>query len=295
MKKIFLLAAAAFVAAGCAPKTSEPREKLLIAGSWWDSIAIIDKATKAIEWTYTLPDSAECNSVELTPCGRILFSYKEGARLIDRQGNTVWDYTDVADSAELQTATKLADGGVLLAICGNPARIVELDTLGQVRKEVTYDLGIPVPHAQFRRVAKSANGNYLIPVVTTGKLLEVDGNGTLVKEYEPGGNPFAVEELASGDLLVPIGDGHALVIVERATGNVTPVARQHDIEGVELQFVAQSSKIGDNYLISNWFGHIENKTASPQLIEIDPQGKVVWSFDDKANVQYISAFWPFTE
>lgn len=305
-----LLAVSAAGLTSCGSRPAAPQDKMLIAGSFWDTIAVVNRsAGDAIEWKYGLPEGAECNSVEIVPgTGDVLLSYKKGARVVKRDsvngsGTIVWDYTDVADTAELQTATRLPDGGYLLAICGTPMRIVELDSTGlQVRREVRYDLGIEPAHAQFRRVAKAANGNYLVPIISNGKVLEIKDDSTLVMEYNVGGNPFSVQELPGGNLFVALGDGHCAIEIERAGGNL--VQRVDSIPGVPMHFIAQSQRLSNgNTLISNWQGHLpaERQTAA-QLIEIDPAGAVVWAYNGRegrpvkgGGVDFISAFYPFTE
>lgn len=302
MKKIYTIASALslMVMASCTPSTPAQVEKIAIAGSFWDSIAIVDKASGEIEWSYGLPAGAECNSIEVTPKGDILISYKKGARLIGRDKQVIWDYTNVADTAELQTATQLPGGGFMLAVCDGPVRIIELDSLGQQTLEVTYNLGIDVPHAQFRRVIKTSNGNYIMPIITQEKLVEISPAGELVREYTmpQGSLPFSLQELANGNLLVSLGDGHALTEYDRATGQEVKTIAQNDILGVELQFVAQCQRLNSgNTIISNWMGHLENPAAcsQKQLIEINPVGEVVWSFDNKPSVKFISAFYPFVQ
>lgn len=305
-----LCGAASVMLFSCGPKPAVPQDKMLIAGSFWDTIAVVNKtAGNTIEWKYGLPEGSECNSVEILPgSGDVLLSYKKGARVIKRDsvngsGTVVWDFTDVADTAELQTATRLPDGGYLLAICGTPMRIIELDSTGlNVRKEVRYNLGIEPAHAQFRRVAKATNGNYLVPIITTGKVLEIKDDSTLVMEYNVGGNPFSVQELANGNLLVALGDLHCAIEIERAGGNL--VKKIDTVPGVPLHFVAQTERMSNgNTLISNWQGHLpaEQQTVV-QLVEIDPAGAVVWSYDGRGGrpvkgggVDFISAFYPFTE
>ena len=292
--KLAILASVAAIFLSSCGGSKPAREKLLIAGSWWDSIAIIDKQTKEIEWTYALPAGSECNSVKLTPEGNILFSYKKGARLIDRKGNTIWDYTYVQDPAELQTA-ELIDGGYLLAVCDNPMRLIELDEKGLPTSEIRYDLDIETPHAQFRQVIKSRAGTYLVPIITQGVVLEIDKNANLVHTYEVGGNPFCVEELDNGNLLVGCGDGHSFVEISRA-GDIVKTTDQSAVKGIELQFVAQVKRLSNgNTYVCNWLGHVDARYPQPMLVDLDPAGNVVWSFDDKDNVTYISAIYPFTE
>ena len=46
-------------------------EKLLLGGSGWNKIVIIDKESKQIEWEHPLQEGWECNSVAATPDGNI--------------------------------------------------------------------------------------------------------------------------------------------------------------------------------------------------------------------------------
>lgn len=294
MKKL-LVAAIAITAIACTTTISKaPVEKVLIGGSFWDSIAIIDKATKNIEWVMALPEGSECNSVCITRDGNILFSYKKGAKLIDRQGVTIWDFAEMVDTAEMQTAVQLADGNYMVASCDNPLRIVELDSLGKPIKEVKYAINIAAPHAQFRVVTKAKNGNYLIPIITTGQVLEINDAGELVKEFTPGGNPFSLYELENGNLMVSCGDGHYLAEVDRTSGET--LRKIDTLNGVEMQFVATAAPTANgNIMFSNWLGHIAGRYPQPQLVEFDSKGDVVWSFDNKDSVEYISTFYTFAE
>ena len=43
------------------------KEKLIIGGSGWQQIAIVDKASGEIEWNHELEPDEECNKVEVTP------------------------------------------------------------------------------------------------------------------------------------------------------------------------------------------------------------------------------------
>lgn len=294
MKKI-VLCVLAITAMACGAK--KPVEKLLVAGSYWDSIAIIDKATGTMDWAMALPSpGAECNSISLTKKGDILFSYRRGARLIDRTGKTIWDFKEMVDTAEMQTAVELPDGNFMVASCDNPMRIVELDSMGTPIKEIKYDLGIKNPHGQFRVVAKSTNGNYLIPIMSQGAVLEINSAGDSINTYKTGGVPFAIVELSNGNLLVSCGDAHSLVEVNRATGEAKTVLSQNDVQGATFQFVAGAAVLPNgNTIVSNWLGHIEGPCDDLQIVEFDTNKKMVWSFKNKALVKNVSAVYPFSE
>lgn len=266
------------------------QDKLLVAGSGNPHILLVDKQTGNVEWKHALEKGEECNTVALTRKGEVLYSYKRGAKLVTWDHRVVWDYP-VPDQTELQSATLLRNGGVLLGICGNPARFVELDKNGKEVNEVLLDLEVEKPHNQFRQVFQLRNKNYLIPVMARQKVLEVTRKGKVVAEHQIEGKAFSSLELKDGNLLLPCGDGHYYMVIDRRTGEELKRTNANDIPGVALLFVGQILQLkNQNLLICNWYGHTKDVTVDePQLIEIDKEGKVVWSLHDKENVGKISA------
>lgn len=67
--------------------------------------------------------------------------------------------------------------------------------------------------------------------------------------------------------------------------------KQNDIDGVALQFVAEIAAVKDHLLVCNWAGHSRVKDQ-PSLIELDADGKVVWSLCDSENIRNVSAVCP---
>ena len=143
-------------------------EKLLLGGSGWNKIVIIDKESKQIEWEHPLQEGWECNSVAATPDGNILFSYGKGAKTINRNHQEIWNIT-VPDGCEMQTARVLSDGNYLLAWTGHPAVIMEVSPKGKILSRTEYETGIDHPHSQFRQLNKNPRGNYLIPLIPLPK------------------------------------------------------------------------------------------------------------------------------
>ena len=266
------------------------QDKLLVAGSGNPHILLVDKQTGKVKWKHALEKGEECNTVALTRKGEVLYSYKRGAKLVTWDHQVVWDYP-APDKTELQSATLLRDGGVLLGLCGNPARFIELDKNGKEVNEVVLDLEVEKPHNQFRQVFQLRNKNYLIPIMTRQKVLEVTRKGKVVAEHQIEGKAFSSLELKDGNLLLPCGDGHYYMVIDRRTGEELKRTNANDIPGVSLLFVGQILQLkNQNLLICNWYGHTKDVTVDePQLIEIDKEGKVVWSLHDKENVGKISA------
>ena len=242
------------------------QDKLLVAGSGNPYVLLVDQQPGKVEWKHALEKGEECNTVALTRKGEVLYSYKRGAKLVTWDHQVVWDY-QTPDKTELQSATLLRNGGVLLGICGNPARFIELDKNGKKVNEVLLDLDIEKPHSQFRQVFQLRNKNYLIPVMAKRKIPK------------------------DGSLLLPCGDGHYYMVIDRRTGKELKRVTANDIPGVSLLFVGQIAQLeNQNLLICNWYGHTKDVTVDePQLIEVDKDGKEVWRLHDKKNVGKISA------
>lgn len=274
----------------CGSLCVSAQKKLLLGGSGWNKIVLLDKQSKQAEWMHELEPDVECNSVAYTKKGQVLYAYRGGAKLITKDHRTVWDYK-VEKECELHTASLLPDGGFLLGMAGKPARIVELDKNGKVRKEITYDTQINSLHGQIRQIRKSRRGTYLIPLVAKHIVVEIDADGKLLKSYPAEGNTFAVLELKNDNLLISCGDAHSYMEVDRNTAEVVKKVKQNDTEGVAWQFVAEIAPMKDHFFVCNWAGHSDVKDE-PSVVELDANGKVVWSLCDGKNFRNISAVFP---
>lgn len=289
MKKIFTyLFSSLFLltATSCQQKA----EKLLLGGSGWNKIVIIDKNTKQIEWEHPIEKGWECNSVAATPDGNILFAYAKGAKVITRDHADVWNIA-APEGCEMQTARILPDGNYLLAWCGHPAVIMEVNPKGDILTKTEYETGIESPHAQFRQVNKSQNGNYLIPLFATSEVREISPAGELVKTTTLTGTPFGTVALNNGNYWIACGDGHSIAEVNLDKGEVVRSFGENEIENARLFFVAQLLPTpNDGLYVCNWQGHDTNakEANSPQLFEIDGKGRVIWSINDNEKFGMIS-------
>lgn len=286
----WILAVALILCSACQKKP----EYLLLGGSGWDKIAIVNKDTKKTIWEHPLEKGWECNSVAVTPEGNILFSYSKGAKLIDREHRELWDIP-APEGCEMQTARVLPDGNCLLAWCGSPARIMEVSPEGKILSETGLDTGIEQPHAQFRQVNKNERGNYLVPLFATSEVREIAPTGQLVKSVKVEGTPFCAVPAGNGNYWVACGDAHAFQEVNLDSGEVVRTIGREDIAGAPLFFVAQLLPKADGGLyICNWQGHDPAAASGgyPQLVEIDKAGEVVWSLNDNAAFGMISSVCP---
>lgn len=265
-------------------------EKLLLGGSGWNKIVILDKHSGQIEWEHPLEKGWECNSAVAVPGGNILFSYAKGAKMITRDHQELWDIP-APDACEMQTVRLLPDGNFLLGWVGHPAVIMEVDPEGNILSRTEYDTGIKKPHSQFRQLNKNARGNYLMPLFATSEVREISPEGKLVRTTKLEGTPFTTLARTKRNYWVACGDGHSLLEVNLDRGKVLRRFGENDFQGIRLFFVAGLWPVsGKGLYICNWQGHDRNAGGadSPQLFEIDAKGKVVWRLNDKRNLGMIS-------
>lgn len=264
--------------------------KLLLGGSGWNKIVIIDKETKQIEWEYPLEKGWECNSVDCTSDGNILFSYRKGAKMVTQEHQELWNIS-VPEHCEMQTASVLPDGNILLAWTGHPAVIMEVDKEGKVISRTEFETGIERPHSQFRQVSKNERGNYWVPLMGGNRILEISPKGELVHSIVLDRSYFTVLPDEGNVAWVACGDRHTLLKADLRTGEVIKRFGQNDIQGVRLFFVAGLCESENEGLyVCNWQGHDKEakKANSPQVFEINEIGEVVWELNDNENFGMIS-------
>jgi len=267
-------------------------EKLLIGGCGWDKVAIVDKKSNTLEWIHQLQKGDDCNDVEITKAGHVLYAYKGGARLITRNQDVIWDFK-VEKGQELYTATELPSGEYLLAVCAIPSRIITLNSKGEKIKEQNFDSGITNVHGQFRQILPTRENTYLIPLMAKGEVIELTQTGEVVRRVMVGGNPFSVKLLPDGNWLVACGDAHKLVIVDPEKQTVKQTIAAEDVSKVALLFVAEINNYPNgNVLISNWNGHSKDKDQ-PKLFELDSKNQVVWTLAPNDQITNISAVYSY--
>jgi len=271
------------------------KEKFAIAGSGWQEIAIVDKASGLIEWKHALEADDECNDIEVTPDGNVLFAYKNGAKLINRKHETVWDYK-AKENEEIHTATRLKNGGFMLAICANPsAKIVELDKKGVQTKELTFPSLTFTVHDQFRQVLKT-DSLYLIPLLSKSKILRLSEDGKIRGTVFVGHEPYSVKQLSNGHLLVSCGNDHLFTDIDPELKQVDNFTLTKEIKGASLLYVAEIipfEKTGHK-IIANSNMYSDDK-SQPLLIEIDENNEVVWSLPFNRQIKNITAVYSFKE
>ncbi|MFI3292330.1 MAG: hypothetical protein SNG27_01940 [Rikenellaceae bacterium] len=273
MKRIFKFA---LCAAAIMCTVSLSAQQLLVGGSGWAKVAIIDKQSKDVLWEYPLEKGWECNNAVALKGGNILFSYKKGARVVTPSKETVWDIK-APDGCEMQSVKLLANGNSLIAWCGHPLTIMEVNSkTGEIISKTEYDTGVEKAHGQMRQINKMKDGNYIVPIVSQKFIHIVSPEGKLIKKIEIPGNPFATELIKGTTYLVAGGDAHNFFEVDMATGEVSNLVDENGIKNAPLFFAGGIEVNKKSIYLCSWQGHSKGKTG-PKVMELDSDMNILWS------------------
>ena len=262
----------------------ETHTKLLMGGSSFNKVIIIDKETQKIEWEHALKEEWECNAVSFTPQGNILFSYRSGAMEVTMDHQIVWNM-EVPEGCEMQTASVLENGNYLLAYGGHPAVIMETDKNGKILSRTLYETGVKNCHSQFRQIIKKGE-NYLVPVMGAGEVREITKDGEVLSTIKAENNLFTVKMIDDTFCWITCGHTHKVLKANMVTGEIIKEFNENNIDGCKIDFAAQikDSENGELYLC-NWQGHSGKITGISSLIEMTEDGKILWQLDPNMTSQ----------
>jgi len=275
-----------------AVQTGPPR-RVIAADSSTKTLAAISPDGR-VEWK--LPCGA-IHDLHLLPNGHLL--YQDGWTTIvelDADRRPVWTYDAKGNGnanrpAEVHAFQRVANGTTMVVESG-PARILEVDRAGVITREVPLTVKSPSAHSDTRNARKTAAGTYLVAHEKDGVVREYDATGRVVWEFDvplfdrekkPGHGPeafgdqvYSAVRLDNGNTLIGTGNGHGVLEVTPAKVLVWQVG-QRDLPGVVLAWVTQVERRpnGNTILVNCHAG-----PEQPQILEITPDKRVVWSFRD---------------
>jgi hypothetical protein len=261
----------------------EVKHRFIASGSGMKEIVIVDE-NGDIEWSY--PSGKECNDVSMLSDSTILFSCRTGAKMVNLNKEVLWEYKG-EPKTEVQSASMLKNGRILIIQNGTPAKLMEISKKGKVKKQLIIPTTKENPHAQFRNIRKTGKGTYLIGYFSENKVCEFDKSGKIIRTIPMKGNAFSSVRLENGNTLIACGDGHRLIEVDKNNKEVWTL-EENEIPGHPLRFVANIHRLPNgNTVICNWGGH-GHRNGQAQIFEITRDKKVVWEVSDWDKFKTIS-------
>lgn len=273
-------------------KTIAPGRKVIISDSSKQTLALLE-ADGTIAWRVKI---GPLHDLHVLPNGNILFQ-KNWTHILEVDPKTdkvVWEYhckpTDEgAGKVEAHAFQRLEDGNTMIAESGN-ARIIEVNPKGEIVKQIKLQVDQPRPHKDTRLVRKTKEGTYLVAHEYHGLCREYDAEGKVIWEYEvplfdkepAGGNGvksygnalYSVQRLPNGNTLIGTGNGKSVIEVtpeKKVVWHLTP----EDLDGIEFAWITTVQVLKNGNLI---VGNCHAGEENPQLIEVDRDKKVLWSY-----------------
>ncbi len=164
---------------------------------------------------------------------------------LDKTGEVVWKYeagkSPKGGPIEIHAFRRLPNGLTMIAESG-AARIIEVDRAGKVTHTIPLAIENPDPHRDTRLVRPTPEGNYVV----------------------------------AHEALVGTGDGHRVIEVSPGKEIVWEVT-ERELPGVQLAWITMVDRLENG---NTWIVNCHAGPENPQILEVAPDKKVVWSFKD---------------
>ena len=142
-----------------------------------------------------------------------------------------------------------------------------------------------------RNARRLANGHTLATHYGEQVVREYDSQGKVMREIPAAGGPHSAVRLPNGNTLIACGDltKSARVFEADPSGKIVWEVKDGDLPGISMKFMAGLQRLPNgNTVMSNWLGH-KQFGAGPQLIEVTPDKKVVWTYANEPAMRTISS------
>ena len=196
---------------------------------------------------------------------------------VDGKGKEVWKYKPAADTGkvEIHAFRRLENGLTMIAESGT-SRIVEVNKEGAIVHSTPLKVSTPNPHRDTRLVRITPDGTYVVAHEGEKCIREYDREGVVVWEYEVGSQLYSAIRLSNGNTLIGTGDGHRVIEVSKDKKIVWEV-NESDLAGVKLAWITMVDRLTNG---NTWIVNCHAGPNNPQILEVSPDKKVVWSFKD---------------
>lgn len=198
---------------------------------------------------------------------------------IDAEGNEVWKYqagkTSTGGPIEIHAFRRLSNGLTMIAESG-AARIIEVDRDGKIVHSIALAVKTPDAHRDTRLVRPTPEGHYLVAHEALGVARQYDRSGKVVWEYDVGSKLYSAVRLTNGNTLIGTGDGHRVIEVSPDKKIVWEVTEK-ELPGVQLAWITMVDRLANG---NTWIVNCHAGPDNPQVLEVSPDKKVVWSFKD---------------
>lgn len=219
--------------------------------------------------------SQQTNDVWALPNGEIMFTWRRGLKIYDKDSKLVFEWTSPDKKDEIHTCQPLADGSIMIAQNG-PSKIIEINRKGETLKEILVKTKNNNLHMRFRMCRKLTNGNYLCMISCDNEIRELDSSGKLIRVIRDipdvkMGKAHAVTRLKNGNTLFSTGAGCMAVEVDKDNKVVWKLERK-DLPEIKMGFMTGLNRLPNGNTVICFY------QGSHHIIEVDKEKKLLWKW-----------------
>ncbi|MDB4333129.1 hypothetical protein N9115_00375 [bacterium] len=249
---------------------------ILVGASYGKNVLAICEVDGSVLWQHKTegPQSGHTghHDVQLLADGNILFhdSWSVTSEITPKK-EIVWKHD--SKGANVHAFQRLENGHTMIAESGL-GRIVHLDKKGEVKKE------IPLPkngRHQTRMVQVLPNGHYLSCAENPGVVTEYDDAGKIVWEFPTDTRVFGAIRLKNGNTLIATGSGNSILEVSPEKKIVWEMKKKIPGTEIELAWTTDLQELPNGNIV---IGNCHAGEKNPQIVELDKDRKVVWTFSE---------------
>ena len=260
-----------------------------------DQILYVDQFAPENNWIIPLKtkardmmlvnDKAEIRTPSLTSNFNILVGvFKGGFREYDfHTQKQVREISDAQYKANSVAACRFDDGSTLLSCARNPnqGNLNEFYLLDAAGKEFSH---FSYPDIQSVRCSRLTSGNTILFGANDNILFEGSLDGKIVRQtvIEGARYVYMAYEKENGNILLSTGFGCEIVELDKDWKVIRKWGGKPGPKGINYHFFASVQEMLNGHLfIAHWTGHGANDSEKgPQIIELDADGNIVWSWHD---------------
>lgn len=268
---IFLRAVCLLAAATSAVQAAEPL--FLVSASYQKNVIALCERDGTVIWQHRTdgPEKGHAghHEIQLLQNGNILYHDDwDVVKEIKLDGTEVWRYR----SSDVHAFTRLADGNTMIAESGRN-RIITVSPDGKVISQTPLGKD---GRGKTRQAEALPNGNFLVCAERPGTVTEYATDGKIVWEYPVNTRVYGAVRLKNGNTLIGSGSGNSFLEVTPGQNVVWQIEKQIPDTDIELAWTTCIEELPNGHLI---LGNCHAGPDNPQLIELDADRKVVWTFN----------------